>query len=110
MYSEVAICCLKDTREEEAIISAEHAPALIKYGRSIREMVARGMSWMFYYDEFWRLNNGNPATPWGELHTELYLRVYKTDTDKSVRMNQSFLKSNRQQQTGMSWGGGAGNN
>ena len=62
------------------------------------------MSWMFYDDEFRRLNNGNPATPWSELHTELYLRAYKTETDKSVRANRPFPpKSNRQQQTGMCW-------
>ena len=90
-----------------AIITAdhpEHAPVLMNYGHSIREMATRGMSWMFYDDEFRRLNNGNPATPWGELHTELYLRAYKTNTDKSVRANRPFPpKSNRQQQAGMCW-------
>ena len=92
-----------------AIITAvhpEHVPALMMYGHSIREMAARGMCWMLYDDEFRRLNNGNPATPWGELHTELYLRAYKTDTDKPVRggggANRPFpLKWNRQQQAGM---------
>ena len=77
-----------------AIITAdhpEHAPALMKYGHSIREMAARGMSWMFYDDEFRRLNNGNPATPCGELNTPLYLRAYKTNTDKSVPANRPFL-------------------
>ena len=57
------------------------------------EMAARGVRWMLYDDEFRRLNNGNPATPWGELHTELYLRGYKTNTDKSARRTDLFRLS-----------------
>ena len=42
--------------------------------------------------------------PHGANYTELYLRAYKTDTDKSVRVNRPFPNSNRQQQIGMYWG------
>ena len=55
----MGICYLKDMREE-AIIPTEHAPALMKYGHSIREIEAMSTIWMFYDDEFRRLRNGNP--------------------------------------------------
>ena len=51
------------------------APALMKYGQTIRDLAARGQNWRFY-DENFRFLRGTQASlvPWGSIHGELWLR------------------------------------
>ncbi len=51
------------------------APALMKYGQTIRDLAVRGQNWRFY-DENFRYLRATQASrvPWGSIHGELWLR------------------------------------
>ena len=51
------------------------APALMKYGQTIRDLAVRGQNWRFY-DENFRYLRGTQVSlvPWGSIHGELWLR------------------------------------
>ena len=52
------------------------APALMKYGQTIRDLAARGQNWIFYDENFRYLRQTETSRlPWGAIHGELWLRA-----------------------------------
>ncbi|XP_067026129.1 uncharacterized protein [Acropora muricata] len=52
------------------------APALMKYGKVVRDLAARGGNWKFYDENFLFLRQAQPASfPWGVIHWELWMRA-----------------------------------
>ena len=60
------------------IYSQKHpheAPALMKYGQTIRDLAARGQNWLFYDENFRYLRQTQIGhLPWGAIHGGLWLR------------------------------------
>ena len=51
------------------------APALMKYGQTIRDLAASGQNWRFYDENFRFLRRAQAnLVPWGSIHAELWLR------------------------------------
>ena len=51
------------------------APALMKYGQTIRDLAASGQNWRFYDENFRFLRRAQAnRVPWGSIHSELWLR------------------------------------
>ena len=50
------------------------APALMKYGQTIRDLASRGQNWLFYDENFRYLRQTQlTSLPWGTIHGELWL-------------------------------------
>ena len=64
------------------------SPALFKYAHTINSMAARGMDWLSYDENFRKTYQGQSEIPWGDLHTELYLKSFRTES----RLNSGFHK------------------
>ncbi len=51
------------------------APALMKYGQTIRDLAVRGQNWRFYNENFRYLRATQASCVlWGSIHRELWLR------------------------------------
>ena len=61
-------------------------PALMKYGKIVRDLAARVGDWRFYDTQFWLLRHTNLADqPWGNMHWELWIRAQNFDHSRSPK-------------------------
>ena len=67
------------------------APALMKYGEIVQDLVARGHEWHYYDDNFRYLRQNQPsAFPWGVIHWELWMRSQQPVSKKQSLPGNSF--------------------
>ena len=64
------------------------APALMKYGQTIRDLAARGQNWRFYDENFRYLRQTQRSLiPWGSIHGELWLHSQYPNKTPAVNLN-----------------------
>ena len=70
------------------------APALMKYGESIRDLAARGQNWRYYDENFRYLRQTQRSlVPWGTIHGELWLRSQCPNKTPAVTQNNHVHKA-----------------
>ena len=73
------------------------APALMKYGDIVQDLVVRNHNWKFYDENFRSLRQGQPQLyPRGTIHWELLLRAQVNEGKKTQQLSQvNSVRGNR---------------
>ena len=68
------------------------APALMKYGDTIRDLALRGFNWRFYDENFQFIRERDPVRlPWDLVHTELWIRSQPLTKNHGGPLGIAFL-------------------
>ena len=70
------------------------APALMKYGQTIRDLASRGQNWLFYDENFRYLRQTQlTSLPWGTIRGELWLRSQPFNRTTPAVANKGYSRT-----------------